>query len=153
MAEQTVAEKLEEVYRIQLQLQEERIKELNGSHEKALHLEREEHHEQRKIAAHAFEERRQELIHQNDGMLGAIGRLHSESESLKGELSKWKSLAMEAQEKLDRSKADAEVMVEQFHAKYEAAIDQERRESALRVKDLERQLAAAKGKPAKGKKA
>lgn len=60
---------------------ERTIEELKQQHQQALHGMK----EQQKAAMELYNERRQELLHQNEGMLGAIGRLHTENEKLKQE--------------------------------------------------------------------
>lgn len=114
MAEQTAQEKLEELHKFQVELLERRIKEMEEQHHLSLEREREDRQEQRKAAAELFHDRQQELTKQNDGMLGAIGRLHGENESLRKQVQDLDLKLKEKAEHVNRLEHDFEIMRHQL---------------------------------------
>jgi hypothetical protein len=149
MPEQSAQEKMEDVYKLQIQLQERRIREIEESYQRALEIERQDHMEQRKAAVEVFNERRQELIHQNDGMLGAIGRIHTENEKLKTEASDLTAAVLDLGRKLEAEKKQASMDAQRA----EQIIQLVKEKSQAEIQDLKAKLYEKRGRPAKGRKA
>lgn len=131
MADQTAEEKLEELHKMQVEMLERRIKEQEEQHHVSLERERMDHQEQRKTMSVMFHERRDELLKQNDGMLGAIGRLHGENEALRKSVQELEATVKEKQENVVRLEREFEMMRQQleveFHARMEKSkVDLER---------------------------
>lgn len=80
-----------------------------------------------------FEEQKRELIAQNDGLLGAIGRLHGENEAHKKRISQLEG-------DVQTFSAEQERMRQEFQVKAEIM----RRESDLRLMDARREADAVK---------
>ena len=114
------------------------IEELKEQHAQALHAMK----EQQKVAMELYNERRQELLNQNEGMLGAIGRLHNENEKLKEENAALTAAAIEHDRKAKQTE-------QQFHMHREMM----ERDARRVAKELEDELAEerAKNKPKKAK--
>lgn len=114
MADQTVQEKLEELHRMQIEMLQRQIKEQHEQFQFALEREREERQEQREAAVQLFQDRTQELTKQNDGMLGAIGRLHGENEVLRKKLQDAENMAKDRQEMIQRNEHQLQIEMERM---------------------------------------
>lgn len=123
MADQTAQEKLEQVHQMQLELQERRIKELEDHNQVSLERERMDHQEQRKAMSVVFQERREELQKQNDGMLGAIGRLYGENEALKKSVQELQAEVKDRKEDAARLDREFEMMKHQLDIQVEARME------------------------------
>jgi hypothetical protein len=172
MADQTAEEKLEKVHHLQLEIQERRIQELEESNLRSLEREKMDHHEQRKAMSDVFNERRQELLKQNDGMLGAVGRLHGENETLKKSVQELQAEVKDRKDNAASLDRELQMMKNQLDIQIEARLEKSRSEiERLKAENIElrkrlgekipkeKDVFAAfikpgkKSKPVKGKKA
>lgn len=90
MAEQTEVERVQKKY--EEQLAEQRAQS-EHQFQVAMKMQEVRNHELRE----GFEERKREFLAQNDGLLGAVGRLHKETESLKAQVTDLRHNLQEAQ--------------------------------------------------------
>ncbi len=150
MAEQpTVTEKLEEMYQRQLGFMDQQMKLAAEHHKDEFERERQNHLEQRKLQQVEFDERRQELIRQNDGMLGAIGRLHSENEILRKKLQEAETKHKEHLERAEFQARAIEQTLEVKHREEAAKMATIKEEAAQKIKQLEATIATLKARAAK----
>lgn len=163
MAEQrTEAEKVEEMYRKQLEIQEHFM--AKREEELRISVDREHAHYKRELETMRcnFKERQDDLLAQNDGMLAAIGRLHGENATLNkqlqetemkakmlgGQIDRTEQMAKikinELERELGKTKEQARAQAEEVIARAQEEFDKAREE----IKNLKKELEVAK----KGKK-
>jgi len=126
--EQTAEEKLQKAER---EFRDRMMAEMEERH----HLSMEELREQQKTMMELYEERRAELLRQNEGMLGAVGRLHAENEKLKQENAASMAAYMNLEQKMKQKEQEIRLHMELIE-----------RESSRRIKDLEQKLVDKRAK-------
>lgn len=128
MADQkTEVEKVEEMYRKQLEIQERFM--AKREEELCISLEREREHYKRELETMRcnFKERQDDLLAQNDGMLAAIGRLHGENATLKKELQDMEMKAKTLNEHLNRAEQMAKIKVQELERELHKTKEEGRR--------------------------
>lgn len=102
-AEKTEAQKVEEHF-LRQEAHEERLNATLKMYETRIHEMRE-----------TSEERKKELLAQNDGLLGAVGRLYAENEALNKRVASLEPALKQADEKLKNLHDMAQVEIERAH--------------------------------------
>jgi hypothetical protein len=150
MAEEpTTADKVDQVYRQQFDMQRATMHMMAEQHQQELKRERDSHIEQRKQLQADFEDRRREFERQNDGMLGAIGRLHAESEGLRKKLDEAEARYQQQCLKSEAAMREVEARIQEHQAEHDRHVSDVKADAELKIKDLEKQLAAAKARSKK----
>jgi len=89
-----------------------------------------------------FEDEKKELLAQNDGLLGAVGRLHAENETLRKQISDLEPVVFRAKEDIARYKKDFEFAEEHARERLETAhreYDYEVKRLTIELADLRKQ--------------
>ena len=150
MAEQpTTEDKVEQVYRQQFDMQRQTMHMMADQHQQELKRERDSHIEQRKQMQADFDERRREFERQNDGMLGAIGRIHAENESLRAKLADSEHICEQERLKSEAMNRMTDARLMEHQAEHDRHVSDVKADAERRIKELEKQLAAAKAKSRK----
>jgi uncharacterized protein (DUF2132 family) len=149
MTEPVAVEKVEAVYIKHIERLERLLAE--EKHDREQHREsfRQEYQERLKEKGVEFHNQKEELLAQNDGMLGAIGRLHTENESLKQRLNEAQRNVKDLEEMALRMKKDAEVDILRKAEMFEQEIDRREQEASKVIKELKSQVETLKGKAKK----
>ncbi len=150
MAEEpTTADKVDQVYRQQFDMQRATMHMMAEQHQQELKRERDNHIEQRKQLQADFEDRRREFERQNDGMLGAIGRLHADNEALRKKLDEAEARYQQQCLKSEAAMREVEARIQEHQAEHDRHVSDVKADAELKIKDLEKQLAAAKARSKK----
>lgn len=108
MPEQVVVEKIEALYIRQVERLEKQLANEREERHREREMLRSEYQERLKESIHDYRERKEDLIAQNDGMLGAIGRLHAENLALKTRISEFEFRARDFDAEMARVSTEAE---------------------------------------------
>lgn len=141
MADRTEAEKMEELLRKQSAQQSIEHERMQEEHERRLQLCLETAEVRIKEMRDSFEERKKDLLSQNDGLLGAVGRLHAENEDLKKKIASLEPALCKARESLDRADKEVCVAIEQAHQRYDEMVQSVRSEAKKEITHLKEKLA------------
>lgn len=143
--EKTAEEKLQQAER---EFRERQMAEMEHRYERTIEELKQQHaqnihdlKEQQKVAMELYNERRQELLHQNEGMLGAIGRLYNENQKLKEENSTLLAAAMDREQRLKQKEQEFQMRQElmerdarRIAKELEAELDEERTKNKTKAK-------------------
>lgn len=144
--EQATIEKVEALYVKQIERLERQCAEAVNERLRERQAIRQEFDERRKECQQNFNDREKELLAQNDGMLGAIGRLHSENQTLKQDLLQAQMRAKKYEENMEQMTHQAHIQVEEAHLRMDERVNRIKEEAAREIRDLKKQIEELKGK-------
>lgn len=145
----TAVEKVEALYLLQIERLEKQVQEGRIERERDRQIFQREYQERLKETVQDYNDRKEDLVAQNDGMLGAIGRLHAENQTLKQTLMDAQSRMKRLEEDLDQVHNHVQAQMEEAHLRMDEKVGRIKEEAAREIKDLKRQIEDLKGKAKK----
>jgi hypothetical protein len=133
MAEKTEVEKVQESFERKLKEQEMQFERTHARELEIIRIRYDEIHSVR-------EEQKKELLAQNDGLLGAVGRLHTENEALKTRVSELGPALAKAKEEATRMLEEMKERMEFANARAQELIEGTKREAQHEIDRLKGKL-------------
>lgn len=147
--EQQAIEKVEAIYTKEIERLEKQVTEARHERERDREMLRDDYQEKLKGTLQVYNERKEELLAQNDGMLGVVGRLHSENQTLKQDLLQAQMRVKKAEESLEEIHNRVEAEMEGARQQMDERVERIKEDAARDIRDLKKQVEEFK---AKGKK-